>query len=473
MISLVGNELKKIFCKKAIYVLLVVTLVLMCVVNFLNSRSGNNNVSYLEDQASYFEAELRNPTSDDPSYRRSTEAWLEGYELMKKYGLESWQTYVIQDRVVNLISNMKLEQSGELYDEYKSEYDDVIARFDRDDWRSFVQEELDEVNTEIEADLAIDGSADDMVYDSKQVLEWRLEYGIPYGESAGNAYLSSWVTAKQNIRSFEDNKNASYQDKILNDGQVATAAIAEFAIKNGCDYPLGVEGSFFGFGSDAKTELLSAVNDYAFFIFIAVVIVAGTIVSEEFNKGTIKLLLVRPYSRTKILFAKFLASLIVLFASIVTVLVAQFVIGGVLYGFGDYASRCVVYDVAEKSLSEVSLFRYLCMVVVAKLPMFVLLMTLAFTISTVFTNSPLAIAVPLVGTMFESLINQVAYSYEKARFLMYFVTPNWDFSQYLYGFSSQMRGVTLPFSVCVCLAYFIVMMAISWFVFKKRDIKNV
>ena len=29
--------------------------------------------------------------------------------------------------------------------------------------------------------------------------------------------------------------------------------------------------------------------------------IAGTIVSEEFNKGTIKLLLVRPYSRNKIL----------------------------------------------------------------------------------------------------------------------------------------------------------------------------
>ena len=113
------------------------------------------------------------------------------------------------------------------------------------------------------------------------------------------------------------------------------------------------------------------------------------------------------------------------------------------------------------------------MIIGAKLPMFILILTLSFTISTVFTNAPLAIAIPLVGMTFESLINQLAYMYEKARFLMYFVTPNWDFTQYVFGGLSQMKGVTLPFSICICLAYFIVMMALSLYSFKNRNIKNV
>ena len=46
------------------------------------------------------------------------------------------------------------------------------------------------------------------------------------------------------------------------------------------------------------------------FILIFSVIVAGTIVSNEFQKGTIKLLLTRPYSRNKILLSKYIVSII-------------------------------------------------------------------------------------------------------------------------------------------------------------------
>ena len=100
-------------------------------------------------------------------------------------------------------------------------------------------------------------------------------------------------------------------------------------------------------------------------------------------------------------------------------------------------------------------------------------MTLAFTLSTVFTNSPVAIAIPLLGTMVESIINNLAIMYEKANFLKYFVTPNWDFSQYLYGSLPDMKGISLNFSICVCLAYYIVMMALSIWNFKKKNIKNI
>lgn len=471
MNRLVKNELKKIFSKKAMYVLLIVTIVFMGVINFLNFKFKSDDNEYIVGQAEAYEAELNSSVDLDPEYKKDAENYLEAYKLMQHYGLDSWQTYIIQNRVVGLISSMREDGLAEFYDEYKKEYDDLIARFDNGDWRSFVQEELDDVNDQLEMD------ADDWnVKDAKQVLEWRLEYDIPYGNSPLNTYLTSWYSARQNVRDFEARKDASYQDKVSNDDEKATIAICEYAIKNRCDYNLGVEGDYSiknGVVDDAKISLLKAVDQYSLFILIAIAIIAGTIVSEEFNKGTIKLLLVRPYSRVKILLAKFVASLIIMFAAILTVVLAQTIIGGVLYGFGIYTTKCVVYNIVANSLSEVSLFKYLCMIIGAKLPMFILILTLSFTISTVFTNAPLAIAIPLVGMTFESLINQLAYMYEKARFLMYFVTPNWDFTQYVFGGLSQMKGVTLPFSICICLAYFIVMMALSLYSFKNRNIKNV
>lgn len=195
--------------------------------------------------------------------------------------------------------------------------------------------------------------------------------------------------------------------------------------------------------------------------------------SEEFNKGTIKLLLVRPYSRVKILLSKYITCLIVLICSIIFVALMQTVVGGIVYGFDSYRNPTVMYNYTTNSLNVVSMTGALATMVVAILPKLILLMTLAFTLSTVITSSPVAIAIPLLGSMVESIINQLAIMYEKANFLKYFVTPNWDFSQYLYGALPQMKGITVGFSVCICLVYFIVMMALSIWNFKKKNIKNI
>ena len=78
------------------------------------------------------------------------------------------------------------------------------------------------------------------------------------------------------------------------------------------------------------------------FIIITIVLIAGAIVSDEFNKGTIKLLLVRPFNRAKILLAKFITVLItVLFVMILTVIL-QFIVGGIFFGFESLSIPAVV-----------------------------------------------------------------------------------------------------------------------------------
>ena len=53
--------------------------------------------------------------------------------------------------------------------------------------------------------------------------------------------------------------------------------------------------------SNARGMLVNFFSHYEIFIVIIIVMIAGTIVSEEFNKGTIKLLLVRPYKEQQYL----------------------------------------------------------------------------------------------------------------------------------------------------------------------------
>ncbi len=71
-------------------------------------------------------------------------------------------------------------------------------------------------------------------------------------------------------------------------------------------------------------------SEYGLFIIVMIVMIAGTIVSEEFNKGTIKLLLVRPYSRNKILLSKFITVLIMIIFSILAIVIMELLVGGMI-----------------------------------------------------------------------------------------------------------------------------------------------
>ena len=477
MINLIRNELKKITKKKVIYIMFFVTLAFMILINIVGKKFQSTSYVVYDDEAmeSYKEQLTPELEASDPDYYADCKSMYDSYELGKKYEEDSWQRQVISQRIQPALKKMYLEKSGEDYEIAKAEYDKLIEALENNDWRSFVQHNLEETNLQIEL-MPEDNDQLESLKDIKQTLEWRLEKNIPYDNSDLNSYLQCWLSARQSIRQYKDNKNPSQTEKVYHQQDVATEAIARYAIENSIDGTISSQGNSnlkYGLAYSAKSELFDVFSGYSLFIIILIIIVAGTIVSEEFNKGTIKLLLVRPYSRIKILLSKYITCLIVLVCSMVCVTLMQTIVGGIVFGFDSYKDPTVVYNFTTNSLNTVSILGTLATAALAILPKLILLMTLAFTLSTVITNTPVAIAIPLLGSMVESIINQLAIMYEKANFLKYFVTPNWDFSQYLYGALPQMKGITLEFSVCICLAYFIVMMALSIWNFKNKNIKNI
>lgn len=100
--------------------------------------------------------------------------------------------------------------------------------------------------------------------------------------------------------------------------------------------------------------------------------------------------------------------------------------------------------------------------------MIILLSTLAFALSTIFTNSALAITIALLGYMAPSIINMLVIQY-KVTFMQYFVTMNWDLSGYLFGNLPAMEGM----SIITCLIYFLIMIIPTFIIFKKKNIKNI
>lgn len=482
MINLIRNELTKIFHKKAIYVVLILTIAFMilnCVMIkiFENQDYYETDTDFYEEQLSYLDKS--NPEDREQYIMFETE--LKVAELAQKYDRNSWQRYVVNRDGYEIIQNVLLNEDKEEHKRYENQYEEWVYKLDNDDWRYFVQQELDETNDSIkllEESSEKNSTELESLKDKKQALEWRLEKGISYGNSNLNSLIEQWTYGKQEIRNYEESAKThtpTYKEKYQNQETVELVNTCEYAITQGVSD--NFQGSYinnrYNICTSADSELINVFSSYTLFITIAIVIIAGTIISEEFNKGTIKLLLVKPYKRIKILVAKFIACLIVLALTYVVVALLQTIIGGFTYGFNDYSNQIIIYNFKTNAVETIGLFKYLVISGLSILPQYILIMTLAFTLSVLFNNSPIAVALPLVGMMGAEIINELAYQFEKAKFLMYFVTPNWDLSIYLFGKLPQFEPISLPFSIIICLIYFAIMAIVSIVVFKKREIKNI
>lgn len=492
MSSLIRNELKKIFHKKAIYIVLIIA-VAFTVLNAVMTKIFDKSVAYVNDDVEFYKeqiSEMEKNKIEDKELYLSLKTQLQVAELLQKYDRNSWQEYVINNKAYELISNMIHNEGNADYDKYKKQYDTLISKLQSDDWKAFANEELNDINKQLEQmaeqkeatqDKATLKSMEPQIQNlsnQKQVLQWRIAKDIPYGNSPKSQILEQWINNKQNLDMYkeeEKTKKLTYNDKYEKQNMEELIRLCEYDINQSLSDNINLSefNNRANLASEADSELIQSFMSYGLFILIAVVIIAGTIVSEEFNKGTIKLLLVRPYKRVKILVAKFIACLVVLGFVYIFVALLQFIVGGFANGFGDYAGKVNIYSFKTNSVETISTFKYLVLTGLSILPQYLLLMTLAFSLSVLFVNSPIAIALPLLGMMGSEIINQIAYNVEKAKFLRFFVTPNWDLSIYQFGKLPEFEPISLAFSIAICLIYFAIMVVTSMVVFKKKEIKNI
>lgn len=483
MSKLIKNELIKIFSKKSMIVIGVIILVIIIGFNVLNKVSQNMSNSYSaysEGYIQYLDEELSNLDPNKPSDINKyveTKSQKDLATLAKDYKETSWQAEVIGTVISPIIEEMNnyeyIDKNNEALTTSKAQYDEMLTALKNNDWKYFANKELENINTQIEelnTLIAQDSENDDLKTQlktlelQKEVVNLRLDKNINYGS---DNYKS---IAVQNYRMYMGNYIQSSQGKNLTDeekseinGYLKNAYLYKYDLYNDTEYQNTATANY---------TFQNSIGTYIAIIVMVVVIIAGVSISEEFNKGTVKLLLVRPYSRTKILISKLIAVFITMLITTVAILLLQFIIGGIVYGFGTYMMNVVQFDFTTNSIITLNILAYLGLIFICKLPIFILIGTLAFTLSTLFLNSPLAVALPILGYMGSDMINMIAISY-KWDWVKYFVTPNWDLSQYLFGGTPMFSGISVEFSITICAIYFVIMLVSSIVSFKKRNIKNV
>lgn len=460
MLRLIKNELYKIFHKKSTWIFLVITILFSCLVTYIYGYSSNNNY-YLQDlnyqKEEYLnELEVLDKENDKEEYARILTN-LEIIKLKEEYKKEKWQYYVLNSKVVEDAIYLSFLENNDNY------YQEVKKHLNSDDWLYFANKELEELNIakdtitdkkEKEAQIqlfVINTKIDNLKYRINNNIEYKDDYLNRAIESVNN---SAWGVAQYKYASELDKENYEYDLSTYYENKYVLETKEDTNSTN-----------------TLREILINYTNEFFFLILVFGIMISGSIVSDELSKGTIKSLLTTPYKRYQILLSKFISIIIMLILYIIFSISIQLLIGGIFLGFNTLSIPFIKYNLASYNLEVLNIFKYLFIKIIAMLPQIILLMTLAFSLSTIFGSTSLGVAISFCGFIGSNIINALALSYN-IPILDYFITTNWEFNYYLFGGTSPF-DISLTRAIITCILYFIFMIIVTFVFFNKKDIKNI
>ncbi|MCC3356602.1 ABC transporter permease [Bacillus sp. REN16] len=282
-----------------------------------------------------------------------------------------------------------------------------------------------------------------------------LIVGIVTNITASDSVDENW---KQNLQQYNetlkaDIANESYP-KITRDTFEKELAINEYRLEH--DIAPTADRSIWTY-MGYTAEIVSVITLFT-------IVVGASSVASEFTWGTIKLLLIRPVSRSKILLSKYLATILFALFSLVLLFVVSLIVGSIFFGTGNSIPHLVYKDGA---VHEVHMVSHILGIFGLKSINLIMMSTFAFMISTIFRNSGLAIGLAIF-LMFAG-VNATLLLAAKFDWAKYILFANTDLSQYLTGYV-LVEGMTMTFSIVMLIIYFVIFNALTWFVFTKRDV---
>lgn len=331
---------------------------------------------------------------------------------------------------------------------------------------------------------------------TKYWLEFRREHGIiPYSgmwqDTAINDITNSQsqlqYTTKMTKEEFDqDSYNAiqygSYENYVaIIDKQIDnlnnTIKIAENCLN--ADQP------DMKYVPDGARYATVSFLSYSAIVAIFAVLLGGWLIASEFQFGTIRLLMIRPKTRTKILMSKFLAALIIAFALYIACALINILMNGILFGFSDFAFPNMTIA------GSVGFFAYYLPKFIACAVTIVFAFCVAFMLSVIIKNIAVSIIIPIVcyvGSMV--LMNLLAYNTVAARWLAwtpvpylqlynFFVPAVTSYSYYSYYMTNPIQvmmqngaPISLLYGIILLLALSGVCILVSILTFRKKDITH-
>ena len=473
--KLVKNELYKILHKRSTKIFLVIAIMFVILINVIYRYSDDLlifSTTYYEDynMALNYVNDYENNSIGDKELYNYYKSFIDTYDLANNFDSNSWQYQKYMEDYWSLLQDYyRVQDEGLDTTNLFNELEELKTNIENDNWEYFVQKDINNINENIEY---IKNTLNDPSLNNNEKLNYEKELFV--------------LEEQVKLNEYRLEKGVEYGDDYLNNAIDAINSslygMAEYKYSNDTDSTETVKSYYENWyildeevdtnnANTLRSVFINFFSEYSFLILIFSIMIAGGIVSDEFNKGTIKSLLIVPHKRSKILFAKYISIIIMILLIIGVLIVSELLIGGILMGFSSLSIPVVVYNITDSALEIINIFGYLGLQILANLPQIILLATLAFACSVIVNSTAFSIVIPFCGIIASELINAFAYAYD-IKILNYFVTTNWDFTVYLFG-GTSIYGNSLLHAIIVCLVYLLIMLVVTFIVFKRKDIKNI
>ena len=487
MINLIKNEFVKIFNKKSTYIMFAFIFIFVAITNYIYKseldENGNYKVEYYDKSyIDYLKEELDNIKVDEENrdYEISLRADIMKYELIDEYGTDSWQSYIIENNMNHIFENIARYEyvldNDEFLKTYEEEYKLFKEKLDNNDYKYFINLEIEDVNNkkeELKNNMTYPDDLKkhmDIGYDLElEVLNYRLENNIDYSDSYINTALDRYLnsakivktkTLEEAIKENELHKEYNFLYEYYN--EVSTMNINKYIMDKKIDASRV---------NDTRGILINLFNEYEIYILFAIIMFSAGIVSSEYSKGTIKQLLLTPYTRIQVLLSKYITCILMaLFTIFITVLM-QLLVGGIVFGLSTINIPVVVYNFNNSIVETYNLFHYLIIQILSKMPMIILIIVIVLLVSIITSNNALSTVFGIILYIATPIVSSIAI-YSKMKFLNMLILPHWDFSKYLFGMISENNNINLTMSIMLSIIYLVVAVIPAFVIFDKKDIKN-
>lgn len=473
MFNLIVNEINKIVKKKSFLIILIIGLAFSLLTNFIYSAIQNefevNSFAYWTSPDREKELELYDLNNkEDFEVYINDRTQIELYKLADKYKDSEWQKYfIVENDDFHVLMNEKVlckydkKSDKEKCEIINEEYDKYYSLIKNGDYYAIINKDLEE-QKEILSQIDKESTEYEVQKYEVERLEYIINNKVEYGSKTMNN-LNMYYTQKtsllrykkQDVSKLDDAEKLNYYE------------LKEQYLKN--EYYL----THNEYNTDMNTLsslLQEFFNEFGLIIMIMILMISGTIMSQEYNKGTIKLLLVKPYTRTKILLSKYITSIIMVFVSTLLIFAIEFVTASITFGLSTLSQPVLVFDQTKEVLITMNVFKYNFLTFIGNLPFLLFIDTVAFAISTIFGNTAVAIisgfGINIVGNISTMILNR----YDWCKYLIF---SQWDISQFLLTGHTKIFDNYLSFSVIICLVYLLIVIIPTFIIFKKKDIKNI
>lgn len=489
MPRLLWGELRKVFSKKSIYVIWSL-MFLFCILNnvlFYTDYDHDGNYKYQEKEnlkveKEKLEKEINLYSKDNPNEVNmyiTLKTKLDIISLKEKYSYQSWQYRKLNSYLYDVIYQVNyftyVVENIENREIEKEKYEEIVSKLEKNDYKYFLKldiSELENVVGELEGEYK---ETDDVERKKKlnqelkinkfnlSILKHRLKENIKEDNGYLNKALEDYQESYKILDDYRNSSNMTYLDKVDYQEQLSKAKVAQYVVKN----KININKQ-----NTLAYQLRTIVDDYEIFFVILILMVSSCIICDEFKDGTIKLLLIKPYSRCKILLSKYLTTIMVIFISILMLIIMQCVVGGIIFKFESLNVPVVIYNFNTSKLVEYSIVEYMLLRIAVKVPLLLILVGIAMFLSVLFNNLIISITIPLMLYMFSPTLIYLTEQY-KLYFMRYLVNVNWNLENYLFGKLPRLQFVNFRFSLIIIGLYLLFLFSTMFIIFKRKNIKNI